>query len=95
MTLAELIKENPNLPLKFMVGEDANIDYCGYMLAELQHFEKGKILNSLDFERVYTDKEDLIEYIADCWDCHIHTPEEQASWYDDEWEDCILIYVDN
>lgn len=95
MTLAELIKENPNLPLKFMVGEDANIDYCGYMLAELQRFEKGKILNSLDFERVYTDKEDLIEYIADCWDCDEHSAEEQASWYDELWEECILIYVDN
>lgn len=77
-----------------MVGEDANID-SGWMLAELHHFEKGKILNSFDFERVYTGKEELIDYISDNWDCHIHTPEEQASWYDDQWEECILIYVDN
>lgn len=94
MTLAELIKENPDLPLRFFVGEDANID-SGYMLAELQSFEKGKILNSIDFERVYTDKEELIEYISDCRDCDEHSAEEQASWYDDDWEDCILIYVNN
>lgn len=94
MTLVKLIKENPNLPLKFMVGEDANID-SGWMLAELQHFEKGKILNSADFERVYTDKEELIDYISDNWDCDEHSAEVQASWYDDQWEECILIYVDN
>lgn len=63
--LLKLIKENPNLDMVVMASTDDLIDEYGYLLLEKIKVEVADIYNSPSNERIYFDKEDVVEELRE------------------------------
>lgn len=108
--LRKLIIENPGVPLLVFAGEDCNTgDYC-YTSCSSCSAELGEFLDCMqevNDERVYTDRDDFSEALADyLYDHEYHDWDgSENEWddycdrrvaeYDPYWKKCIILYVDN
>ena len=63
--LLKLIKENPNLDMVVMASTDDLIDEYGYFLLEKIKVEVADIYNSPSNERIYFEKEDVVEELRE------------------------------
>lgn len=107
--LRQLIMDNPTLPIAVLAGQDANIDYGGWMFCSSVSVYKGEILDceqEVNDERIYTDRDEFEEVLAD-WlagsdeyakltDAEFDLiVKDKMKEYEPYWKECILIYVDN
>lgn len=105
--LRKLILENPDLPIVVLAGQDANIGDYGWMYCSNVSFGIGEILDC-DFydydDIVFTDRDRLEEYIADClYDIYEDMPDdefntmvkEEVEKYEPYWKKVIEIRADN
>lgn len=65
LEITELIKENPELDVVVMASTDELIDEYGYLLLEKIKVEVADIYNSPTNERIYFDKEDVVEELRE------------------------------
>ena len=109
--LRKLLLENPGLPLLVFAGEEANSGDYSQMSCSSVSAEKGEFLDCIqevNDERVYTDRDDFAEDLAD----HLYDTYGALEWdgtdrewdefverhideYDPYWRDCIILTVDN
>ena len=107
--LRQLILENPSLPMLVFAGDDCNSGEYTYMSCSGCHAVLGEFLDCLqevNDERVYTDRDEFGEALADHlyykyndwdgseseWDAYV---ERRIADYDPYWKPCIILYVDN
>lgn len=107
--LKQLIAENPDLPIVFLVGRYAASDDYGYTYCTQIHFSIEEILDcTLPFgdDYVYNDRDDfenaLSDYLADCEEYENLSDEEfqtlldkELSKYEPYWKKVIAITGDN
>ena len=107
--LKQLIAENPDLPIVFLVGQYAASDDYGYTYCTQIHFSIEEILDcTLPFgdDYVYNDRDDfenaLSDYLADCEEYENLSDEEfqtlldkELSKYEPYWKKVIAITGDN
>lgn len=69
LEIIELIKENPELEIVVMASTQELTDEYGWLLLEKLRIEVSDIYKSLDNEKLYFDKEEIVEelreYLAD------------------------------
>lgn len=101
--LKGLIRDNPDLPIVFLVGEDAN-DGHSYTFAEIESVGIGEVLDTYlrwtDY--IYTDRDEFEEDLRYWLDDGSETGpelESRVKWYKEEyssyWKDAILVYINN
>lgn len=104
--LRALIQKHPELPLMILAGESSNDGEFGYTICERVHAEVGEYLDcyqGFGEDRVYTDRKELEEDLADLidyepgrsdaeFDALLKARLEEFAPY---WRPCILLYANN
>lgn len=103
--LRKLIQQNPGLPLLIFAGYDCNHGDYSYMSCSYVSASVGEVLDcqqTIDDERVFTDRDDFREAVENELDDFKGTDEEfdaavnkTCGEYDPYWKPCIIVYVDN
>ena len=107
--LKRLIKENPELPLVVLAGEDANGGDYGFMFCDRVDAYVGEILDCMqeqEDERCFIDRDEFREQIednlamsdewADKTDEEIEAEADRIeAEYEPYWKKCIIVTVDN
>ena len=105
--LKKLIAEHPDYPICVLASEDANIGEWGWMYCSDIRFSVGEILDctqDINDEKVYSDRDDFEEDLADCLSNEYEDLDEtsfeekvkeELAKYEPYWKDCIFIYADN
>ncbi len=103
--LKEMMKKRPQLPVYFLIHEEASNGDYKYETPGAVRVEVGEILNTEKpiSDEIYTDRE---RFETDLWDkiedinryCSTQENEklfeERLNAYEDDWEEAIIVYLD-